>query len=81
MFNCYNSDPAKYARKTAQQPPIIISILFVCVCEQSTIRVQSSKCGITYQKGTEISPHNFNPDSTYGMYIWYISFMCTHSCI
>lgn len=35
------------------------------MCEQSTIRVQSSKCGITYQKGTEISPHNFNPDSTH----------------
>lgn len=45
----------------------------VCVCWcESTIRVQSSKCVITYQKGTENSPHNFNPDSAYIVYIYMV---------
>lgn len=43
----------------------------VCWCE-TTIRVQSSICVITYQKGTENSPHNFNPDSAYIVYIYMV---------
>lgn len=58
----------------------------VCVCESTvytyigTIRVQGSNCGIAYQKGIEICPHNSNPDSDsinkiYIYMVYGISFM------